>query len=68
MENNNKKYSHCILVLRKKSVDNKENKKGHCPLRRIAAKMRPESQEQDERAQKDVRYLSKQLWESYNPE
>ncbi len=47
MENDDKTYADCILALRKKAVDTEDNKKGHYPLRRIAANLRPDSQEQD---------------------
>ncbi len=47
MEDDNKKYADCILALRKKAVDTEENRRGRRPLRRVAANLRPESQEQD---------------------
>ncbi len=39
MESDNKTYADCILALRKKAVDTEDNKKGCCPLRRIAASL-----------------------------
>ncbi len=47
IENDNKTCTECILALRKKAVATEENKKGHRPLRRIVANVRPDSQEQD---------------------
>jgi len=61
MEDDGKKYNDCILALRKKAVDTEENRRGHHPLRRIAANITPASTDQDVQAQEDVRYLPKEL-------
>ncbi len=45
MENDDKKYADCILALKKKAVDTEDNKKGCHILRRVAAHLRPDSQE-----------------------
>ncbi len=68
MEDDNKTYADCILVLRKKAVDTEDNKKSHHPLRRIEANLRPESQEQDAQVQQDVRVLPQELRESIIPQ
>ncbi len=68
MEDDSKTYTDCILALRKKAVDTEESKKGCCPLRRVAAKLRPESPEEDTQVQHNNMYLLKKLWESFNPE
>ncbi len=47
MENDDKTYADCILAQRKRAVDTEDNKKGHLPLRRNAANLRPDSQEHD---------------------
>ncbi len=68
MEGDNKTYADCILAIRKKAIHREENKKGCHPVRRIASNLRTESQEEDVQVQQDVRYLPKELWESFSPE
>ncbi len=51
----------------KKEVDTEDTKKCCHPLRRIAANLKPESQEEDAQVQQDVTYLPKKLWESFSP-
>ncbi len=68
MEDDIKTYTDCILALRNKAVYPEDNKRGCQPLRRVAANMRHEYPEEDAKVQQDVRYLPKELWESFSPE
>ncbi len=65
MEDDRKTYNNCILALRKKAVDTENNKRGHGPLRRVASNLRPKSPEENAEIQQDVRYLPKELMESF---
>ncbi len=47
MEDDSKTYTDFILACRKKAVDTEENLRGHHPLRRVTAKFRPDSPEED---------------------
>ncbi len=68
MENDSKTYNDCILAIRKKGVDIEESKRSCHPLRRVAANLTPESPEGNAQVQQNVRYLPKELWESFSPE
>ncbi len=68
MEDDNKINTDCIHALRKKASGTKENRRGHPPFRRIAANLRPEFPEEYAKVQQDVRYLPKEIWESFSPE
>ncbi len=68
MEDDSKTYTDCIIALRKKAVDTEENCRGCCPLRRVAAGVRPETSEAYVSVKQDVTYLSRELRESFSPE
>ncbi len=62
MKDDSKTYQDCILALRKKGVDNEDNKRSHHPLRRIAATHQAkEDPGVDVQADHDIRYLPKIL-------
>ncbi len=61
MEADSKTYEHCILALKKKTVDIEGNRKRKLPLRNVAALKQDLSPDEIEQLQQDVRYLCKEL-------